>query len=222
MSDASAVADKQTERTHRAEARSLNIDPALSKLGWSITDLKKQPSGKKLQTNVVRFGNIAPSGIAGRVANKAFVEQFTKRMVSLKELRSAIRELINEFNPDYIVVEDTFFHESFPTAYAALEQCITAIALLCMDEYKMPIYRVPTKSAKKSISQTGKAGKVDVLASIRVAEDIVFRQKKRVDELDHHSADSIAVGYHFLHYMWPDIKKIEEQRRLLKIQEAAA
>lgn len=210
MSTLSEESDLKKDKRQRATVRTLNIDPALSKCGWSVLDLKKSSGKTPATINVVRWGNISASAIAGRVANAEFCKRYSKRIISLRELRDGIRQLIIEFEPDYITIEDTFFHSSFPSAYAALEQCITTIALLCHDEFSQPLYRIPTKSAKKSISQSGSANKVNVLASIRESDIITFRQKKKSAELDHHSADSIAVGYHFLSRMWPDIEKGQE------------
>ena len=210
MSEESATADLKTEKKQGSIIRTLNIDPALSKCGWSILDLKKGSGGKNATVSVVRWGNISASAVAGRVANAEFCKRYSKRIISLRELRAGIREIMIEFKPDYITIEDTFFHTSFPTAYAALEQCITTIALLLHDEFQQPLYRIPTKSAKKSISDSGSSKKINVLTAIRDSKVITFRQKKKAAELDHHSADSIAVGYHFLSKIWPDIERGQE------------
>ncbi len=186
--------------------RALCIDPALSKCGWSVLDLKQ---GKKTPSiNVVRYGNISASGEANKVAYRDHVTEFGKRTISLLVLRHGISELIKEFKPDYIVIEDAFFHKKFPTAYAALEQCLCTITLLCKDEFDMPLFRIPTRSAKKSITNTGASKKEDVITAILSHPHIVFRQKKLATIIDHHSADSIAVGYHFLIHVWPHLDRV--------------
>jgi Holliday junction resolvasome RuvABC endonuclease subunit len=197
-------------KARHVAVRTLNLDPALSKCGWSVLDLKRVKADVDVQC--VRCGTLTPSAIAGRAMNAIECEMFTKRIISLRELRAGIRDLIKTFQPDFITIEDTFFHSSFPTAYAALEQCITTIALLCYDEFHLPLYRIPTKSAKQAITSSGASKKGTVLSAIQDTDIISFRQKKKVVDLDHHAADSIAVGYHFLINVWPNLEKELAQR----------
>lgn len=209
MSAESAKADQETAKPPLRSpdtVRTLNFDPALSRLGWSVTDLKMTSRNKENLVQVVRWGNLTPSAQASRVANAEACKLFTKRVISLRELRVGVRELIQEFQPDYITVEDTFFSTAFPSAFAALEQVITTITLLCHDEFQKPIYRIPTKCAKQAVTASGAAKKGNVLTAIRESDTIIFKQKKKAQELDHHSADSIAVGVHFLSRMWPEMQ----------------
>lgn len=200
--------DKETDwkrsATNNSVTRVLCIDPALSKCGWSVLDLKQKKKSPSI--SVVRYGNISSTGEANKVAYRDYVETFGKRTISLLVLRTAISDLVREFEPDYIVIEDAFFHKKFPTAYAALEQCICTITILCKDEFNMPLFRIPTRSAKKSITSTGASKKEDVITAILSHPHITFRQKKLASVIDHHSADSIAVGYHFLIHVCPHLE----------------
>lgn len=197
-------------RPHKAEARILCLDLALSRCGWSIMDLKKSTGKKKnkrpIELSVVQFGNIKASGEANKVAYQGERDRYSKRVVSLLVLRKEIEALIREFEPDHVVAEDAFFFSLFPSAYAALEQCLMTVTLLCKDKFNLKCFRVPTKSAKKSMAGTGTAGKLDVIKAVQNSPNITFRQKKRASMLDEHSADSIAVGYHFFGNIWPTLK----------------
>ena len=185
--------------------RSLNLDIALSTCGWSITDLKANPpKDKYVLVSVARWGNIKPIAIANKVSNNTLCERYTKRIISLDILRSEVAKLIDIFQPDFIVTEDTFMG-SFPSAYAALEQAITSVALMCYDNYRMPLYRIPTKNAKQAVTNSGASKKASVLEHIVSSDTIVFKQKALTCDLDHHSADSIAVGYDFLTRVYPDL-----------------
>lgn len=196
------LSTKIDQKTKPKIIRSLNIDPAISVLGWSITD--RSSTGSKVL--VVRWGNLTPGSVAAKALNREECDKYTKRMISLREVRNGIRDLITEYQPDYITIEDNFFNSRYPSAYCALEQVITTIALVCMDEFHKRIFRIPTKCAKQAVTTTGDAKKNSVLSAILDSEIITFKQKRKSEELDHHSADSIAVGVHFLCRVWPELE----------------
>jgi Holliday junction resolvasome RuvABC endonuclease subunit len=184
----------------------LCLDPAISKCGWSILDYKAGSSKVEPAIMVVRWGTITAGGEANKVANKDEREKFGRRILSLLILRHQLIELIDEFCPEHIVVEDAFYNKAFPSAFAALEQCITTVCLMAKDMFNLMVYRVPTKCAKKAIARFGDSNKVDVLDSILASKYITFRQKKQSQKLDHHSADSIAVGVYFLSQIWSTVE----------------
>lgn len=191
-------------------ARSLNLDIALSTCGWSVTDLRqKHPTSVPFLISVEQWGVIRPVAAASKAANRVLCDIYTPRIISLIELRNGVRELIHLYKPDYVTTEDTFMYK-WPSAYAALEQAITAIALMCFTEFKMPLYRIPTKNAKQSVTQSGASKKASVMECIQHSKTIVFKQKLSKEELNEHSADSIAVGHDFLTRVYPTLLKEQE------------
>jgi Holliday junction resolvasome RuvABC endonuclease subunit len=164
--------------------RTLNIDPALSICGWSVLDLKlEQCKNVQVIPKVVvnRFGCIMSSSEANKVL-----------------LRESIDCLIREFKPNFMVIEDAFYNPKFPSAYASLLQCICTISVMCRDRYNLPVYRIPTRSAKQTIFGTGSANKKDIIEAVLSSPNIVFKQKKSSALIGEHEADSIAIGYHFM------------------------
>lgn len=189
--------------------RLLCIDPALSTCGWSIIDFKHRIPNKTPLLKVVRFGGITPTKEISKVFYKEEVGRYSKRIMSLVYLREQVSALIEEYEPEYVVIEDTYCHR-FPTTYAALEQCIATITIMCKDRYNVQCFRVPTKSAKLSITGNGGASKIDVINSILSNDHISFKQRAKLDALSDHEADSIAVGYYFLTNVWQNIKQSQE------------
>lgn len=197
---------EQFDKPRSTKVRSLNLDIALSRCGWSVTDLKeKTTAASPISISVVRWGNITPTASVNRVINNARRELFGNRMLTLIELQDMVEELVDLYHPDYIVTEDTFICK-FPAAFASLEQAITAVGLLCYRKYNKPLFRIPTKKAKLAITGSGSADKEGVLSSILNHPNIQFKQKSILTELDHHSADSIAVGYDFLVRVYPGLQ----------------
>lgn len=186
--------------------RQLNIDPALSYLGWSITDYNTETG----TLTVVRFGTFEASRLAGRVAHREEVDIFTKRMISLRMIRDYLKLLMDEFSPEFVTIESAFFGIFRPNAYSALVQVICTIEFYLMNEYQMPVYKVAPKSAKQCLTGSGAAGKAPIQHAIFEKEDIAFKQKKQAEKLGEHEADSISVGYFFTKNVLPG--KLAEQQ----------
>lgn len=181
--------------------RSLNIDPALSICGWSVLDLKlEQCKNVQVIPKVVvnRFGCIMSSSEANKVLYRPEVDIYGKQLITLCMLRESIDCLIKEFKPNFMVIEDAFYNPKFPSAYASLLQCICTISVMCRDRYNLPVYRIPTRSAKQTIFGTGSANKKDIIEAVLSSPNIVFKQKKSSSLIGEHEADSIAIGYHFM------------------------
>lgn len=199
----------------RTTVRQLNIDPALSHLGWSITDYNVD-SGV---LSVYRFGTLEASRTTSKVAYREEVEMFTKRMISLKLIRDHVKLLMDEFEPEYITIEDAFFGRFRPNAFSALLQCICTIEFFLMNEYSKRLYKVAPKSAKHCLTGSGSSGKDPIQQSIFSKEDIVFKQKKQAEKLGEHEADSISVGYFFCKSVLPGIlNDIENLKKLVKVE----
>ena len=63
------------------------------------------------------------------------------------------------------------------------------------DDYAMRLYTVPPTLAKKTVSGTGKSGKVDVASAVLSNPEIHFENKPALEELTEHEGDSMAIGY---------------------------
>jgi Holliday junction resolvasome RuvABC endonuclease subunit len=187
--------------------RILSIDPALSSCGWSILDLVIEQYKKNTEPQIIvnRFGCIKSYQEAIKAANREKAEFYSKSLLSLSLLKKNISKLLDEFKPNFVTIEDAFFNPKRPSAYASLINCISTISLLCKEHYLLPVYRIPTRSAKQCIFGEGGANKNDIREAVLASKNITFKQKKNIDNLDEHEADSIAVGYFFILNILPGL-----------------
>lgn len=176
------------------KVRTLNFDPGLSKTGWSVTDIDIE----KGALVVVRLGEIKPAATADRVDRKEEVERYSKRVVTLTVLRSEIIHLLDEFKPDFVVMEDIFFNRFRPAAFPALCMWQCTARLTVRDHAHKPITAIAPKMAKAAISGNGASGKINVQKAIFDNPKIKFKNDNLAFGLSEHCADSIAIGYTFM------------------------
>lgn len=192
--------------------RILCIDPALSITGIAILDLHKPTKNNTSPEIVVHTTALIKSAQeASRVAYRDETNRFGKFFISLDMLKASTQKLMNQYKPDYVVIEDAFFHPKRPSAYASLLQCICAISVMCKDHYNMPVTRVPTRSAKKCLFGSGAGNKKDIIGAVKNVPDIKFKHVHTKDDLVEHEADAIAVGYYFILNVLAGIRQMEQE-----------
>lgn len=169
----------------------LCFDPGMGTTGWSLIHYIVDNGNCVVE----KYGLLKPNRITSHVAMRDECNRYGKDVMALCELESNVKELIELYTPDYVVSEDIFYFPGRPMAYVALSQWFTTIKLLCK-RFHLPVYKVPTKIAKKEIFGYGGANKIDVQDAILANNRISFKTKPP-KELDEHVADSIAVGVAF-------------------------
>jgi len=177
--------------------RVLSFDPGLAMCGWSILDHK---AGNVI---VTRFGTIAPNRLTDLANQREQVNHYGRRLISLNFLRDMVIALIEEHKPQYIVAEDAYFDPTKPNAFIALLQWLSTVEMLVFKQYGLPLYKIPSKTAKLIVSGNGGCSKDNVQDALFAHSDIVFKQQKQTDKLTSHEADAIAIGYAFLSNILP-------------------
>lgn len=172
--------------------RVLCFDPGLTKTGWCLIDYNPV-SGN---CTIVKYGTLQPNRCTSHVALREECDLYGKRIMALCELENLVKELVETLEPEYVACEDIFYNPRRPMAFIALSQWLTTVELL-MRRYHLPVYKVPTKIAKKEIFGNGSADKIDVQTAILSDGRINFKTKPP-KELCEHEADSIAVGLAFI------------------------
>ena len=170
----------------------LCFDPGLTKTGWSLIDYNTDTSN----CTISKYGILQPNRITEHVAIKEDCAKYGKRLMALCELEAQVKDLIETLSPEYVACEDIFYNPKRPTAFIALSQWLTTVELL-LKRYYMPLYKIPTKIAKKEIFGSGSADKINVQSAILSNGRIQFKTKPP-KELCEHEADSIAVGLGFI------------------------
>lgn len=169
----------------------LSFDPGLSFSGWAYSEVDDEKS----TFFVKEFGILTPNKTVDHKEYRQDVSIYGKRIITLALLKDMMRELLNRFNPDYVVSEDAFFNPRRPGAYEALLHWILTVSFLLKDEYKKPLYKIPPKLVKKYISGIGTSNKEGVQSAIFKHKDILFSQDVKNLTLVEHEGDAIAIGY---------------------------
>ena len=108
-----------------------------------------------------------------------------------------ICSLLDEHQPNTVISESPYMG-LFPQAYAALVECLNNIhqALNHYDSY-LPLYTVDPPTAKKAVGVSGRgSNKEEVMNAVLSLDSLTFGDYVNLSELDEHSCDAIAVGYH--------------------------
>ena len=184
--------------------RILSFDPGLSTAGWNYSEYRPKVG----EMVVVRFGTLYPNKDINLRDARPDVTRYGARIMTLESLRIQFRELMNLYQPDFVVSEDAFYNPTRPTAYCALVQWLTTIALVLHDEYQQTLFKLAPKIAKQVVSGFGGAEKLGVQHAIMHKNDIRFKQKVDESDLSEHICDSIGIGYTFIQEILPSILDI--------------
>lgn len=119
----------------------MGIDPGTATVGYALVDVSsKEPV-------ILRHGAITTS----------------KNWLSprrLEKIYSEISDLIADFDPDCVCVEELFFYNNQQTAMAVSQA--RGVILLAAEVMKKPIYSYTPGQIKSAVCQSGKAKKREV------------------------------------------------------------
>lgn len=187
-------------RKNEPYIRIMAIDPGLNALGISLGFYYYQKNHLVIQEYMTIHSN-----------EKAKKEKKTDfktygNLISLLTCEEAIDELMQKWEPEFVVSEDAFYNPRMPNAFLSLKLCINAIQRV-LYQYNKVLYKIPPTVIKQTIFGNGLASKAAVQEGIMNHNDIGFKEakKKHVNRLVEHEADSIAIGYAFTQLFLPDI-----------------
>jgi crossover junction endodeoxyribonuclease RuvC len=125
----------------------LGIDPGLHRTGYAVVEYdKKIPHLRE----------------AGVLTSK----ESDPLELRLKSIYDSIEEVIEEFRPDLMVVENLYSHYSHPQTSVVMGHA-RGIVFLCAAHHKIPITCYAATRIKKSITGNGRASKMQVQRSIK-------------------------------------------------------
>ncbi len=84
----------------------------------------------------------------------------------LKSIYDSIQEVIDEFHPDMVAVENLYSHYSHPQT-AVIMGHARGIIFLCAAHHNLPVICYAATRIKKSITGNGRASKMQVQRSIK-------------------------------------------------------
>jgi crossover junction endodeoxyribonuclease RuvC len=146
----------------------LGIDPGLHRTGYAVVEyISKDPILRE----------------AGVLTTK---ESDTLQL-RLKSIYDSVQEVIEEFHPDLIVVENLYSHFSHPQTAVVMGHA-RGIIFLCAAHHSLPVTCYAATRIKKSVTGNGRASKLQVQRSIQN----IMKLEKLPDPPD--VADAIAVA----------------------------
>ena len=147
--------------------RILGIDPGVATIGFGVVDAER--GSQKL----VRYGVITtPSGIP-----------LSSRLYQISRDMS---ELIGQFHPDEVAVEELFFTKNITTGIAVAHG--RGVILLELERAGVPVYEYTPMQVKQAVAGYGKADKRQVMAM--TARLLKMKEIPRPDD----AADALALA----------------------------
>lgn len=147
------------------------IDPGYDRLGIAV--LEKDPKGKEYL-------------VYSECLQTSPRDNFNDR---LGVLGKRVREVILEYNPTYMAIENLFFAKNTKTALKVSESR-GAVIFQAIDN-NIPVYEFTPNQIKVAVTGYGKATKKDVY--LMTSKLISLHQKKYIDD----EIDAIATGLTF-------------------------
>ena len=182
----------------------LSFDPGLSTSGWNLSIYDTETKVMFIE----QCGMLYPNENVSLAKNKNYHIRYGSRIMTLDQLRNDLRNLMDTFQPDFVVSEDAFYNPTRPTAYCALVQWLTTVSIVLYDEYQHTLFKLAPKIAKQVISGFGGAEKLGVQYAVTHKNDIKFNSNINTKELTEHTCDSIGIGYTFIQEILPSILDI--------------
>jgi crossover junction endodeoxyribonuclease RuvC len=125
----------------------LGIDPGLLRTGYAVVEYNiKDPLLKE----------------AGVLTTK----ETDTLALRLKTIYDSVRDVIEEFHPDKLVVENLYSHYSHPLTAVVMGHA-RGIILLCAAHYNLPVECYAATRIKKSVTGNGRATKMQVQRSVQ-------------------------------------------------------
>ncbi len=166
----------------------IGIDPGSDTVGICIMKVDVE---KQLITSTQAF-TIHCSNLGGSEWN---AELHTDRFRRIQNLKRVLASLFKREEPTSIAVESPFFNHFRPQAYGVLVEVMTSIrhSVIEYDQWLCP-YLIDPSSVKNAVGAAGYAKKDAMFLAVKALSSVINLINK-IDDLDEHSIDSIAVAY---------------------------
>lgn len=151
------------------KSRLLAVDPGLAVTGYAILDYRSN--------SVIQ---LIEGGIVKTQARHSLEDR-------LKQIYAGLDEIINEFKPGVLAIEDLFTDYKNP-ATALLMAHARGVCLLAAARLGIKVYHYPARKVKQSLTGTGSATKDQVQKMVQA------RLKLAAPPRPDHIADAIAVA----------------------------
>jgi crossover junction endodeoxyribonuclease RuvC len=127
--------------------KAIGIDPGLAMTGFGVVETLSR-GGKACDWGAIR----TEAGCAVPLRLKTIYDQ--------------LRELLQKWRPDLLVLEEVFVLEKFPKAAIRLGE-VRGVIYLAAQEMGMPVMEVRPTEVKSALTGSGRAGKEQIKKAIR-------------------------------------------------------
>ncbi|NIO49063.1 MAG: crossover junction endodeoxyribonuclease RuvC [Candidatus Aminicenantes bacterium] len=167
--------------------RVLGIDPSIQSTGFGIIEYSNNAY------TVINCGVIKPS------RRKLFHHR-------INEIKSRLDELIAEFEPDEVAIENPFYAQNIKTAITLGQ--VRGATLVAVASHNCSLYEYSPLEIKKAVTGYGQADKKQVRIMVQTLLDI------KDMKLETDASDALATAYCHLNsrIFRQKIKKSEEER----------
>jgi crossover junction endodeoxyribonuclease RuvC len=167
--------------------RVLGIDPSIQSTGFGIIEYSNNTY------TIINCGVIKPS------RRKLFHHK-------INEIKSRLDELIAEFEPDEVAIENPFYAQNIKTALTLGQ--VRGATLVAVASHNCSLYEYSPLEIKKAVTGYGQADKNQV----RMMVQTLLKVKDKILETD--ASDALATAYCHLNsrIFQQKIKESEEER----------
>ena len=130
-------------------ARVLGIDPGLNLTGYGVIDYRGREA-TLVEAGVIRLPPSSGNNLAAR----------------LEKLFENVREVIDEFQPETLCLEEVYSHADYPRT-AILMGHARGVICLAARMAKVSIVSLPAKRIKQAVTGNGNASKIQVQRAVQ-------------------------------------------------------
>ena len=130
-------------------SRIIGIDPGLNVTGYAVVEWRASKV-KLLEAGVIRLGRSRADNLGRR----------------LESLFESVREVIDEFHPQAMCLEDLYSHTAYPRTSILMGHA-RGVICLAAQRAKIPVVNLPAKRIKQSVTGNGNASKTQVQRAVQ-------------------------------------------------------
>lgn len=180
------------------ELRILSIDPGTNRLGVSFAIAHL---GNK--TFTVQDAFTIDTDRLVNVVNSDKVDSHGKYNTMTMSVYNLVRELIECYQPDWVICESPYMNSRFPLPYALLTLCVQTIYQSVKDyDVTIGFSLIDPASVKKRIGAKGNSGDKTAVYNALMKAPYLNAKIGLRENIDEHASDAIAIGYYgFIEYL---------------------
>ena len=183
---------------HDVELRILSIDPGTNRLGVSFAIAHL---GKK-QFIVQEAFTIDTDRLVNVIYSDK-VDSHGKYNAVTITVYNLVKELIESYQPDWVICESPYMNSRFPLPYALLTLCTQTIYQSVKDyDVSIGFSLIDPASVKKRIGAKGNSGDKTAVHKAVLNAPYLTSLMDITTGIDEHASDAIAIGYYgFMEYL---------------------